>query len=266
ADHLLAAILLGPQFQLGRASGLGGGARRSRLAAFAALSRRHRLDPRLRHDLRPSGQGGRRADRRQILGAGARQAHAPFPLHLLRGGMSALGAGGASGGARPRLPRRSRARLLSAVLAGGADRYREFGRLPREVQIEPLDGLDSAPRHHRRACRLIRPLSFARRRRSRRRRSRPRSGCISPAKSRRSGTQPRRASQSSSYRRPIGPLPGQAAKRSPAISSTIATSPPAKRRSISAPARASSPSPPEWPGHAASPPPRSILSQPPPSR
>ena len=59
ADHLLAATLPRPQFQLGRADRLDRGHRGARLAGVAALSRRHLLDDRLRHDLRPSGQGGR---------------------------------------------------------------------------------------------------------------------------------------------------------------------------------------------------------------
>ena len=37
-----------------------------RLARRGALAGRHRLDAVLRHDLRPSGQGGRRADRREV--------------------------------------------------------------------------------------------------------------------------------------------------------------------------------------------------------
>ena len=45
----------------------------------------HRLDAVLRHDLRPSGQGGRRADRREVHRAPLRRPHAPLAAHLPRG-------------------------------------------------------------------------------------------------------------------------------------------------------------------------------------
>ena len=68
ADHLLAADLSGPRLLLGRADGLGGGLRPARSAGVSALCRLDRLGDRLRHDLRPSGPRGRRADRPEIDG------------------------------------------------------------------------------------------------------------------------------------------------------------------------------------------------------
>ena len=66
AHHLVAAGLPRPHLQLGRADGLGGDARRGRVAGRAALCRRLLLDLELRHHLRPSGQEGRHPDRRQV--------------------------------------------------------------------------------------------------------------------------------------------------------------------------------------------------------
>ncbi len=55
-----------------------GDLRRSRLAAGASLRGRHPVDYRLRHDLRPSGQGGRRADRRAFHRAAVRRPYRPL--------------------------------------------------------------------------------------------------------------------------------------------------------------------------------------------
>ncbi len=54
------------------------------VGAAAALSRRHFLDDRLRHYLRPPGQGGRRADRRALHRAPVRHAHAAAARPVLR--------------------------------------------------------------------------------------------------------------------------------------------------------------------------------------
>ena len=69
AHHLVAAGRSRHRVFVGRADGLGGGLRPPRLAAGAALRRRDPVDDRLRHDLRPPGQGGRRAGRRPLDGA-----------------------------------------------------------------------------------------------------------------------------------------------------------------------------------------------------
>ena len=73
-------LFLGLNFNWGALDRLGRGDRQPRLAAGAALSRRHLLDARLRHDLRPPGQGGRRPHRGQILGPGARRLDPPVPV------------------------------------------------------------------------------------------------------------------------------------------------------------------------------------------
>ena len=59
ACHLLAAGGARPHLQLGGAVGVGGGARRGGGAGAGALRGGPFLDPRLRHHLRPPGQGGR---------------------------------------------------------------------------------------------------------------------------------------------------------------------------------------------------------------
>ena len=68
ALHLLAAARPRPDVQVGRADGLGGRHGRARLARAPAVCGLHPLDHRLRHDLRPSGQGGRRGARPQVHG------------------------------------------------------------------------------------------------------------------------------------------------------------------------------------------------------
>ena len=68
-------VFLGLNFNWGALLGWTAVTGAARLAAAAALSRRRVLDGRIRHDLRASGQGGRRPDRRQILGDRARLAH-----------------------------------------------------------------------------------------------------------------------------------------------------------------------------------------------
>ena len=68
-------VFLGHRLQLGRAAGLHRPYRRARLARRRALSRRHRLDAVLRHDLCPPGQGGRRADRGEIHRPAVRRAY-----------------------------------------------------------------------------------------------------------------------------------------------------------------------------------------------
>jgi hypothetical protein len=65
-------VFLGHRVQLGRAAGLDGAYRIAGLAGGVPLSRRHRLDAVLRHDLRPSGHRGRRADRHQVHRAAVR--------------------------------------------------------------------------------------------------------------------------------------------------------------------------------------------------
>ena len=127
AHHLLAAILPGTEFQLGRADGLGGGERHARLARATALCRRHCLDAGLRHHLRAPGQGGRRADRRQILRLGARAQHAAFPVRLLRRGGGVCGRGratrrgsGSGSGSRSAWRAAQLAWQAGAVVARGA--------------------------------------------------------------------------------------------------------------------------------------------------
>ena len=66
ALYLVAAGVSRDRVQLGRAPGLGGPYRQPVGRAGRALSRRHRLDAVLRHDLRPSGRRGRRADRSEV--------------------------------------------------------------------------------------------------------------------------------------------------------------------------------------------------------
>ena len=74
ADHLVAAGVPRHHLQLGRAGRASAARRPARsLARPAALCRGLLLDARLRHDLRPSGQGRRRADRGQVERALARR-------------------------------------------------------------------------------------------------------------------------------------------------------------------------------------------------
>ena len=73
--HQLAATGARACLLLGRADGLGGGVRRPRAAGGAALCRLDPVGDRLRHDLCPPGQGGRRAGRRALHGAAVRRAH-----------------------------------------------------------------------------------------------------------------------------------------------------------------------------------------------
>ena len=63
---------LGITFNWGALVGYAAVDRRARCRGPAALRGRLLLDPGLRHDLRPPGQGGRRADRREVDGAAAR--------------------------------------------------------------------------------------------------------------------------------------------------------------------------------------------------
>ena len=121
------------------------------LAAGAALSRRHLLDARLRHDLRPSGQGGRRprsASNPRPWRSGAKTRPLLFvfygaavALWAAAGSAAGLGAlfwvGLVVGGA-------------AARLAGGAGRHRRSGRLPRQIPLEPARRLAAARRHRRR--------------------------------------------------------------------------------------------------------------------
>ena len=135
--------------------------------SLLALSRRHLLDARLRHDLRASGQGGRRADRRQILGPGARVAHPALALRFLWRRAVACG--------RRRAMRPGSASLFwvglaaagaAAGLAGGAGGDRRPGRLPRQVPLEPRGRLADARRDRRRPLRLtgtLDPAVFVRR-------------------------------------------------------------------------------------------------------
>ena len=71
AHHLVAAGLARPHLQLGRPARFRRRDRRHRSRRRDALCGAVLLDARLRHDLRPSGQGGRRADRREIDRASA---------------------------------------------------------------------------------------------------------------------------------------------------------------------------------------------------
>ena len=121
ALHLVAAGLPRARLQLGRAARLGGARPRARRGAAAALCRGHRLDAVLRHDLRPPGPRGRRADRRALDGAAVRDAR---PSRGSRASSSA--ATGARGLAVPR--RRPAGPALLAALAGVA-RLRGASRL-----------------------------------------------------------------------------------------------------------------------------------------
>ena len=103
--------------------------RRSAWPRCPALCRRHRLDPRLRHDLRPSGQGGRRADRRQILGArrsGRTDTAVPLRRSIPRRSSLWAAAGVAAGlGFWPSGSRSSSARFQLAWQAGAVDTRRQ---------------------------------------------------------------------------------------------------------------------------------------------
>ncbi len=75
AHHLVAAGRAGPGVLLGRADGVRRHARADRSDRARALCRLDRLGDRLRHDLRPSGHRGRRADRHQVHRTPVRRAH-----------------------------------------------------------------------------------------------------------------------------------------------------------------------------------------------
>ena len=112
-----------PQIVLGLA--FSWGALMGWAAAFGSLDRpalvlyagADRLGDRLRHDLRPPGSRGRRADRREIDRAPVRAADAAHARGLLRGGGRPDRIGGLSGGRRAGL--RSRACRLSPATSPG---------------------------------------------------------------------------------------------------------------------------------------------------
>ncbi len=197
AHHLLAAILPRPQLQLGRAHGLGrGAATGSVLPALLALSRRHRLDARLRHHLRPSGQGGRRADRRQIGGARAwargrgRFFSCSMPRRWRCGRRRARPTGSA-----PRSGRRSRSSRVQLGWQAARVDIDDPADCLAKFKSNRLTGWLLFVRHHRRACRLI-PAAFIRANTVLAApRSCRRSGFISRARSRRCGRRPRRCSR-----------------------------------------------------------------------
>src|SRR5579884_1095174 len=182
---LMKRVTYWPQFQLGGADRLDRRRRHPRPAGGAALSRRDSVDARLRYDLRPPGQGGRRPHRRQILGPVPRRAaHPPVSVCGLCRRRPAVGGGRGGCRARPRLLARARRGGGAACLAGAPGRARRSRRLPGEIPRQPLDRLARPRRDRRRPCRQIatrRPLS-APIPRSRRRRCCRRSACISPAR------------------------------------------------------------------------------------
>ncbi|KAF1856816.1 hypothetical protein Lal_00015646 [Lupinus albus] len=155
AHHRLATVRARHGFFVGRAGGLGRGGRLARPAAAPALCRRDPVDHRLRYDLRPSGQGGRRAGRRALDRAPVRPAHqdgADFALRrcdqLVRGCLRsgagaaaglrrAFGGGGASHPPDPRARhRRSRPVLAPIPL----QQCRRLAHLPRSGAGQPLGG------------------------------------------------------------------------------------------------------------------------------
>src|SRR5665213_1050100 len=73
AHHLVATGVAGPYLQLGRIVGVFRADRPPHACRLRSLCRMLLLDARLRHDLRPSGQGRRRADRREIHRASVRR-------------------------------------------------------------------------------------------------------------------------------------------------------------------------------------------------
>ena len=111
ADHLLAADRARPRLLLGRADGMAGDVRAARSSRVPALCRRDCLGDRLRHDLRPSGSRGRRADRHQVDRAAVRRAHQADARGVLRAGGRADRAGWMERGRRGRVRARARARL-----------------------------------------------------------------------------------------------------------------------------------------------------------
>ena len=76
-------------------------------AGSAALCRRHRLDARLRHHLRPSGQGGRHPDRRQIDGPEIRPATRPWLIFFFAAALVLIDLAGWMAGGGAILPCRS---------------------------------------------------------------------------------------------------------------------------------------------------------------
>ena len=237
ADHLVAAVLPRPHLQLGRADRLGRGRRHARAAAAAALCRRHLLDPRLRHDLRAPGQGGRRADRREVVGAAAGR-------QRTRPALFAFYAGAVVAARGRRLPQRSsagrstccwRRRRCSSPGRRRRVDIDDAGRLPRQVQVQPAVRLARARGHRRRAAlprERRRPAAFVRAQTAiARRRWCRRSGCISPREVTPLWQATEESSPPPTCRRPTGPSPGPAARRWRATCSTI-------RRCVARPARA----------------------------
>src|SRR5258708_23594991 len=113
------------------------------------------LDARLRHDLRPPGQGGRRVDRRQIIGPPAWRRNPAGALRLLWCRRRPVCDRRAHGGVGDAVLRAARRRGHPARLASGADRLSGPGRLPGDVQVEPPVRLDPAGRLRRRPHRPV---------------------------------------------------------------------------------------------------------------
>ena len=88
ALQLLAASRAGARLQLGGAAGLRRGARAPRMGGGRPLWRRHRLDHRLRHDLRPSRPRGRRPARPEIDRAQIRARDQGLARRALRLGLA----------------------------------------------------------------------------------------------------------------------------------------------------------------------------------
>ena len=129
------------------------------------LSRRHRLDDRLRHDLRPPGQGRRRAGRRPLHGPAVRRARrnriSPASTSLATASLRRVVP---RRGRRPDRLRRPRPRRGAARLAGGDAPRRRPGQLPPPLPIEPRLRPDPV-RRARRGCladRSVKPTVSAR--------------------------------------------------------------------------------------------------------
>ena len=129
ALHLVAAGLPRPRLQLGRAARLGRPRRRPRPARAAALRRRHRLDAVLRHDLRPPGPRGRRADRGALDRPAVRRGDQALARRLPRRPPSPSPRSPSSPPASPGAP-------LAAALAGVAGFALHLGWQLRRLDID----------------------------------------------------------------------------------------------------------------------------------